>query len=162
MEQRHNRAPRTSECACAPSSNSAPWRAKARRTIRRGVRFMAQLAVIVAVYAAGCALASLLPIQLPGNVVGMVLLLTLLGTGLLKVRQVGAACNCLLNNMSFFFIPAGVGILGCVSLLEGKVVTFALVCVLTTIIVFVATSYTVVLVSRLMAHRSDRAPRKEA
>ena len=40
----------------------------------------------------------------------MVLLLVLLGTGLLKARHVGDACDCLLDNMSLFFIPAGVAI----------------------------------------------------
>lgn len=84
-----------------------------------------------------------------------VLLLVLLGTGLLKARHVGDACDCLLDNMSLFFIPAGVAIMGCVSLLEGNALKFALVCVITTVIVFLATSYTVMLVSRLTAKRVD-------
>ena len=127
-----------------------------------GARFAAQLAVVVAVYAAGCALASVLPIHLPGNIVGMVLLLVLLGTGLLKARHVGDACDCLLDNMSLFFIPAGVAILGCVSLLEGNAAKFALVCVVTTVLVFLATAYTVMLVSRLMAKRDARTADEEA
>ena len=90
-----------------------------------------------------------------GVVLGMVLLLVLLGTGLLKARHVGDACDCLLDNMSLFFIPAGVAIMGCVSLLEGNALKFALVCVITTVIVFLATSYTVMLVSRLTAKRVD-------
>ena len=90
-----------------------------------------------------------------GGVLGMVLLLVLLGTGLLKARHVGDACDCLLDNMSLFFIPAGVAIMGCVSLLEGNALKFALVCVITTVIVFLATSYTVMLVSRLTAKRVD-------
>ena len=94
-------------------------------------------------------------VRLPGNIVGMVLLLVLLGTGLLKARHVGDACDCLLDNMSLFFIPAGVAIMGCVSLLEGNALKFALVCVITTVIVFLATSYTVMLVSRLTAKRVD-------
>ena len=122
---------------------------------QRGARFAAQLALVVAVYGAGCAIASVLPVRLPGNIVGMVLLLVLLGTGLLKARHVGDACDCLLDNMSLFFIPAGVAIMGCVSLLEGNALKFALVCVITTVIVFLATSYTVMLVSRLTAKRVD-------
>ena len=131
------------------------WRAKAGRAGKRGARFAAQLALVVAVYGAGCAIASVLPVRLPGNIVGMVLLLVLLGTGLLKARHVGDACDCLLDNMSLFFIPAGVAIMGCVSLLEGNALKFALVCVITTVIVFLATSYTVMLVSRLTAKRVD-------
>ena len=100
--------------------------------------------------------------HLPGNIVGMVLLLVLLGTGLLKARHVGDACDCLLDNMSLFFIPAGVAILGCVSLLEGNAAKFALVCVVTTVLVFLATAYTVMLVSRLMAKRDARTADEEA
>ena len=121
-----------SGCASAPAHGDVSWRAKAGRAGKRGARFAAQLALV-----------------------GMVLLLVLLGTGLLKARHVGDACDCLLDNMSLFFIPAGVAIMGCVSLLEGNALKFALVCVITTVIVFLATSYTVMLVSRLTAKRVD-------
>ena len=97
-----------SGCASAPAHGDVSWRAKAGRAGKRGARFAAQLALVVAVYGAGCAIASVLPVRLPGNIVGMVLLLVLLGTGLLKARHVGDACDCLLDNMSLFFIPAGV------------------------------------------------------
>ena len=136
-----------SGCASAPAHGDVSWRAKAGRAGKRGARFAAQLALVVAVYGAGCAIASVLPVRLPGNIVGMVLLLVLLGTGLLKARHVGDACDCLLDNMSLFFIPA--------SILEGNALKFALVCVITTVIVFLATSYTVMLVSRLTAKRVD-------
>ena len=134
-----------SGCASAPAHGDVSWRAKAGRAGKRGARFAAQLALVVAVYGAGCAIASVLPVRLPGNIVGMVLLLV----------HVGDACDCLLDNMSLFFIPAGVAIMGCVSLLEGNALKFALVCVITTVIVFLATSYTVMLVSRLTAKRVD-------
>ncbi|WP_241963570.1 CidA/LrgA family protein [Gordonibacter sp. 28C] len=134
-----------------------PSPSKRRRALHAGKRvgvLLVQLSVVVAVYAAGCALASVLPVSLPGNIVGMVLLLVLLGTGLLKGKHVGRACTCLLDNMSLFFIPAGVAIMGCFSLLEGNVLKFALVCAVTTVLVFLATSYTVIAVSRLMERRS--------
>lgn len=162
MEQLTDAAPGVSGCASAPSPNDASWRTKAGRAGKRGMRLVAQLFVVVAVYAAGCALASVVPLHLPGNIVGMVLLLVLLGTGLLKTRHVGDACDCLLDNMSLFFIPAGVAIMGCVSLLEGNAAKFALVCVVTTVLVFLATSYTVMLVSRLVARRNASSSGKEA
>lgn len=162
MEQLTDAASGVSGCASAPPPNDASWRTKAGRAGKRGARLVVQLGVVVAVYAAGCALASVLPIQLPGNIVGMVLLLALLGTGLLKARHVGDACDCLLDNMSLFFIPAGVAIMGCFSLLEGNAAKFALVCVITTVLVFLATSYTVMLVSRLLAKRDARTDDEEA
>ena len=53
-------------------------------------------------------------------------------------------------------------ILGCVSLLEGNAAKFALVGVVTTVLVFLATSYTVMLVSRLLAKRGARTAEEEA
>lgn len=142
------------------SSNQSP-RERARAIGKRIVRLLAQLALIVVVYAIGCALASILPIALPGNILGMVLLLVLLGTGLLKTHHVGNACDCLIDNMSLFFIPASVAIMGSVALLEGNVLKFALVCIVTTVLVFLATSYTVVLVSRLMVRRKNSSDARE-
>ena len=47
------------------------------RSVKHGLLLLAQLCLIMGVYAAGCALASVLPITLPGNILGMVLLLVL-------------------------------------------------------------------------------------
>lgn len=121
------------------------------RSIKHGLLLLAQLCLIMGVYAAGCAIASVLPIALPGNILGMVLLLVLLGTHILKTKYISDACDYLIDNMSVFFIPAGVAIMGCFSMLENSAAKFAFVCIATTVIVFLATSYTVLLVSWIMA-----------
>lgn len=121
------------------------------RSIKHGLLLLAQLCLIMGVYAAGCALASVLPIALPGNIMGMVLLLVLLGTHILKTKYISEACDYLIDNMSVFFIPAGVAIMGCFSMLENSAAKFAFVCIATTVIVFLATSYTVLFVSWIMA-----------
>lgn len=121
------------------------------RSIKHGLLLLAQLCLIMGVYAAGCALASILPITLPGNIMGMVLLLVLLGTHILKTKYISEACDYLIDNMSVFFIPAGVAIMGCFSMLEASAAKFAFVCIATTVIVFLATSYTVLFVSWIMA-----------
>lgn len=121
------------------------------RSIKHGLLLLAQLCLIMGVYAAGCAIASVLPIALPGNILGMVLLLVLLGTHILKTKYISDACDYLIDNMSVFFIPAGVAIMGCFSMLEASAAKFAFVCIATTVIVFLATSYTVLFVSWVMA-----------
>ena len=121
------------------------------RSIKHGLLLLAQLCLIMGVYAAGCAIASVLPIALPGNILGMVLLLVLLGTHILKTKYISDACDYLIDNMSVFFIPAGVAIMGCFSILEAAAAKFAFVCIATTVIVFLATSYTVLFVSWIMA-----------
>lgn len=125
--------------------------------IKRLATLAVQLVLLIAVYELGCLISQYLPIAIPGNIVGMALLLTLLATGILKAKHVGDACDYMVDNMSIFFIPAGVGIMGCFSLLQDAALKFAFVCIVTTVIVFLATSLTVALVSRLMdSHRAKR------
>lgn len=132
--------------------------ARKRTRIKRRIKIRAQrffllilqLAILIAVYELGVLIAQFLPIDLPGNIVGMALLLILLATGMIKHRHVGRACDYLIDNMSIFFIPAGVGIMGCFGLLAGSIAKFAFVCVVTTILVFLATSWTVICTQRLL------------
>jgi len=49
-----------------------------------------------------------LHLPLPGSVMGMMILFTLLATGILKERWLSAATNPLLKHLSFFFIPIAV------------------------------------------------------
>jgi holin-like protein len=131
--------------------------------MKKGLIIAGQLGVLIAVYEFGCAISSMLPIDLPGNIIGMGLLLTCLVTGILKRKHVGMACDYLIDNMSIFFVPAGVGIMGCVSLLQGAAaLKFAFVCIVTTVLVFLSTSATVVLVQRLMEKRAASATKELA
>lgn len=125
-------------------------------TGKRAGILVGQLALIVAIYYAGSFASSLLPVSIPGNISGMLLLLVCLLTGVLKTRHVGEGCRFLVDNMSLFFIPAGVAIMGCAGMLAGSVLKFAFVCVVTTVIVFLATSGTVIAVSRILERRGTR------
>lgn len=150
--------------APAPRSTSAEKTPIAAKLKHLGIVAL-QLGVLIGVYGIGCFISSYLPITIPGNIIGMALLLVLLASGVLKAKHVGEACDYMLDNMSIFFIPAGVGIMGCFSLLQDAALKFAFVCVVTTVIVFLATSLTVALVSRLMErfqaheHRGTSAAR---
>ncbi len=127
-----------------------------RGKLKRAGIILAQLVVLIAIYEVGCIIARYLPIAIPGNIVGMALLLALLATGVLKGKHVGSACDYMIDNMSIFFIPAGVGIMGCFTLLQGSALKFAFVCIATTIIVFIATSATVIATSRIMDRIAEK------
>ena len=58
-------------------------------------------------------------IPLPGNVTGMILLTCALALGIIKVSQIKKATDFLLNNMIFFFVPAGVGVMVHLELIAG-------------------------------------------
>jgi holin-like protein len=56
-------------------------------------------------------------VPLPGNLVGMLLLLALLRVGLVRLEHVEEAAGLLLKHLNLFFIPLAVGLMAWGSLL---------------------------------------------
>ena len=127
-------------------------RDKAKRDSRKLGMFCIQLAFLAGVCYVGNAVSASLPIAIPGNICSMAILLVLLISGIIAEEKIALISNFLLKYMPFFFIPAGVTILTSLPLIEGRIPQFLLVCLLTTVIVFLATSITVVLVTRLQKY----------
>ena len=88
-------------------------------------------------------LEALLPFAFPASVIGMVLLLLFLLSGLLKVEHIREKSDFLLANMAFFFIPAGVNVMNYLDILRQNWLPLLAVCLLTTVITFAATAYSV-------------------
>lgn len=93
-------------------------------------------------------LALLLPFSFPASIISMLLLLLSLLLGWIKPKQIQGVSQFLLSNMAFFFIPAGVSIIEKYELLRGNIFSLIIVCLLTTILTFYATVYTVILVMK--------------
>lgn len=72
--------------------------------------------------------------------------------GVLKVEHIREKGDFLLKNMAFFFIPSGVALLEQVDFLKGKIMILLLICLITMVLTFAATAFTVRLVSRWQKH----------
>ncbi|SHI48713.1 holin-like protein [Malonomonas rubra DSM 5091] len=59
----------------------------------------------------GEGLSRLLGLPIPGNVIGMALMLLALVQGWVKVKWLEQAADLLLSYMALFFVPAGVGVM---------------------------------------------------
>jgi len=79
--------------------------------------FMRGLAILLLFHLAGTALEKLAGVPLPGNVIGLILLLCALGLGWIKLEQVEEAANFLLKHMMLFFAPFVVGTIAFLPLL---------------------------------------------
>lgn len=90
----------------------------------------------------------IIKIPIPGSVIGMILLLTALLTGIIKLSQVEELSNFLLDHLAFFFIPAGVGLLSVLGVIRGSWYLILLVTFLTTIIVMSVTGLVVQFLKR--------------
>lgn len=77
------------------------------------MKIINQLGIIMGFWIAGDFLSRLITsiIQIPSAIMGMVLFAIALTLGIIKEHQVKEISDLLLNNISFFFVPASVGIL---------------------------------------------------
>lgn len=77
------------------------------------MKLINQLGIIMAFWIAGDLLSHLINgiVKIPSAIMGMVLFALALTTGLIKEHHIKETSDLLLNNISFFFVPASVGIL---------------------------------------------------
>ena len=106
------------------------------------MKILKQIGVIFAFSYAGEVLAYILPVTVPSSVLGMMLLLAALRSGILKPEWIGETADFLSANMAFFFLPVAVNILESYSLFAGAMVRLLIVCVTSTLLTFGATYLT--------------------
>ncbi|GEQ49745.1 CidA/LrgA family protein [Tetragenococcus koreensis] len=75
------------------------------------MKYIKQIFWIFLFALAGEALSLLIPIAIPGSVIGMVLLFFALHFGWLKMEKVADVGSFLTDNMAIYFVPAGVGLM---------------------------------------------------
>lgn len=147
------------DCTC-PTCRERK-RDKAKRGGKRCGIFCIQLAFLAGVCYVGNAVSGSLPIAVPGNICSMAILLTLLISGMIAEEKIALISNFLLKYMPVFFIPAGVTIMTSLPLIQGHIPQFVLVCVLTTVMVFLTTSITVIVVTRLQKYLQAKRAGKD-
>ncbi|MEG0803735.1 MAG: CidA/LrgA family protein [Pygmaiobacter sp.] len=117
-----------------------------------------QIGLLLAVCLAGEGISALLPFAFPGSVIAMLLLLLLLCTGLLKLRQVESIHAFFMQNMAFFFVPICVNLADSLGLLRSNFVPILVICAISTVLTFAATALTV----RGLMHLQRRVARTKA
>lgn len=79
--------------------------------MRKVWKFSIQMLILIVIYQIGNWTAGFFHWQIPGNVVGIVLLFIMLWLGVIKLEQIELASNWLLKHLGFFFIPISVGLM---------------------------------------------------
>ena len=110
------------------------------------MKLLNQIFIVFCICFVGDIISYLLPIPFPGSVIALVLLFILLCTGAVRKRRIEAITDFLLKNMSLMFIPPTVSIIGYLDVLGEVFVPFVLICLITTVLTFLATAYSVKLV----------------
>lgn len=117
------------------------------------MKILSQMGVIFAVCWVSQLIEAVLPFPFPASVIGMVLLLALLASGLLKVEHIQEKADFLLANMAFFFLPAGVSVINYFDVLRSSAAALVVICLVSTVVTFAATAWSIKLTLHLMERR---------
>jgi holin-like protein len=109
--------------------------------VKQKLQFLAQLALLSAIYLAGNAAVRWLRLPVPGNVVGIVGLYVLLNTGLVRLAWVEDAADFLLKHLVFFFIPVAVDLMNWGGVFRTYGLALALAIGLSTALTYVGTGH---------------------
>lgn len=102
-----------------------------------------QIAVVFLICWIGDIISKFLPIPMPGSIIGMIILFLLLILRVVKVDNIKEKIEFLKVHMPLFFIPSGVEIMRRYELVRGSVLALILICIISTIVTFAVTVYTV-------------------
>lgn len=103
------------------------------------MKYLKQFGIILFVSLLGELLRMLIPLPIPASVYGLVLMLILLMTGIIKLHQIKEVSAFLIEIMPVMFIPAGVGLLESWPSLRPVWIPVVFISVATTIIVMAVT-----------------------
>jgi holin-like protein len=91
---------------------------------------------------AGNLISSSLGLPIPGNIIGMTLLLLLLICGIVKVKWIKGVADFLISNLALFFVPVGAGMIAHFGLIGSQFIPITAAFVLSTFIVMGVTGLT--------------------
>ncbi len=91
--------------------------------------------IILGIYLVGELISKGFSLPLPGNIIGMIILLVLLCTKVIKIEKIENISAFFLDHLSFFFIPAGVGLISSFNVIKDSLIFILLLCLITTAIV---------------------------
>jgi len=112
------------------------------------VKLFREALIILGIYLLGELLSKSLNLPIPGNILGMIILFILLCTKVIKVDNISTVTSFLLDHLSFFFIPAGVGLMASIGIIKSTWWQLLVVCISTTIIMIGVTGIIVQGISR--------------
>ena len=112
--------------------------------------------IILGIYLLGEFISEVLSLPIPGNILGMIILLFLLCTKIIKLEQIETIATFLLDHLAFFFIPAGVGLMTSVDIIKDSWLKLIVVCIATTIIIIASTGLIVQYITRKNNKRGEK------
>lgn len=103
------------------------------------MKYLGQLTIILGVSFIGEALRYFIPLPIPASIYGLILMLILLCTGVIKVSSVKETSSFLLEIMPLLLIPAGAGVVDNWDVIRPILIPCILLYIVATVIVMAVT-----------------------
>jgi holin-like protein len=109
--------------------------------MKKILKIAVQTALIYIIYSAGNLISRLISnvIFVPGNIIGMVILLILLSGNIIKFSMIEEASNFMLKYMGFFFVPITIGIMESYKLIQDSIFQIIIILFISCILVMYVT-----------------------
>jgi holin-like protein len=107
------------------------------------LKLLRQITIILLFVFLGELLNKFIGIPIPGSILGMVLLLVSLLTGIVKLKQIDEVSRFLLDHMAVLFVPAGVGLISVIGVVKDTWWILLLISISTTFLVMSVTGLVV-------------------
>ncbi|AXW88330.1 hypothetical protein AU509_09360 [Lonsdalea britannica] len=112
-----------------------------RNTITLCWQYLRAFVLIYLCLYAGNTISALLPITIPGSIIGMLILFALLSSQILPADWVRPGCHLLIRYMALLFVPIGVGVMSYFDLLRSQFGPIVVSCLISTLVVMVVVGY---------------------
>ncbi|MCC3746721.1 CidA/LrgA family protein [Rouxiella badensis] len=112
-----------------------------RSTLSLPFQYSRAFILIYACLYAGNGVSALLPLAIPGSILGMLILFTLLSTQILPYKWVKPGCSVLIRYMALLFVPIGVGVMNYYDQLRTQFGPLVVSCAVSTLIVLLVVAY---------------------
>ncbi|WP_349408208.1 CidA/LrgA family protein [Pseudalkalibacillus sp. SCS-8] len=96
-----------------------------------------QVLLLYAIYLVGIGIQNVFNLPIPGSIIGMLVLFSLLVTNLFPLKWVQEGCQFLLAHLPLFFIPVTVGVMEFGHVFQGRGLLLIPVVILSTLLVMV-------------------------
>jgi len=106
-------------------------------SVRTFWRYLRSFLLIYACLYAGIFVSTLLPIAIPGSIIGMLILFTLLSLQILPAKWVKPSSYLLIRYMALLFVPIGVGVMQYYDVLTAQFGPIVVSCLVSTFVVMV-------------------------
>ena len=120
------------------------------------MKYIKQLAVILAVSFVGEVLSAMIPLPVPAGIYGIVILFVMLMTKLLPLSAVENVGDFLIEVMPLMFIPAAVGLIDSYGRVKSSIVAYLVIAVVSTVLVMAVSGLVTQTLIRLKRKGEDK------